>query len=156
MRGEKVIPLSIIVPARGSPPHARGKEQKHDSIFREVRITPACAGKSFIRVIISTSPKDHPRMRGEKYGIPINSLILAGSPPHARGKDNIRLTDKFWPRITPACAGKSLPGFRAVAVCWDHPRMRGEKHFGIDKRNGHRGSPPHARGKVDELLTSAA
>ena len=66
MRGEKYhlyIYQQILV---GSPPHARGKANRNDIISSHRRITPACAGKSYIHNITKQKKQDHPRMRGEK------------------------------------------------------------------------------------------
>ena len=49
------------------------------------RITPACAGISFVERHYSAPPMDHPRMRGDKTGRFDRSLNSPGSPPHARG-----------------------------------------------------------------------
>ena len=35
-------------------------------VMGDMRITPACAGKSFLTSSIIISAKDHPRVRGEK------------------------------------------------------------------------------------------
>ena len=52
--------------------------------------------------------EDHPRVCGEKrlYSLPCHQKW--GSPPHMRGKVNLRA--QVWPLdgITPAYAGKSL------------------------------------------------
>ena len=49
--------------------------------------------------------------------------------------------------ITPAYAGKSVFVSFFVCVCWDHPRICGEKVHRAEPRGLHRGSPPHMRGK---------
>ena len=51
---------------QGSPPHVRGKGEQVQAIWDVIRITPACAGKSFGSYIKSSYFKDHPRMCGEK------------------------------------------------------------------------------------------
>ena len=33
-----------------------------------IRITPACAGKTFLSAVLGTCLPDHPRMRGEDAG----------------------------------------------------------------------------------------
>ena len=52
----------------------RGKvdERSHENV--EVRITPACAGKSLFLSIRTIFDQDHPRMCGEKL-----PLVLAGT-----------------------------------------------------------------------------
>ena len=50
------------------------------------RITPAWAGKSFFHLLYYTTPRDHPRMGGEKYLPCFNADGFVGSPPRGRGK----------------------------------------------------------------------
>ena len=68
-----------------------------------------------------------------------------------RGEDEmVGVREREALRITPACAGKT--GGYGVGECsfQDHPRMRGEDravdHLGVCGE----GSPPHARGRLDE------
>ena len=51
-------------------------------------------------------------------------------------------------RITPACAGKSHSPAVFGVLSQDHPRMRGEKFCAVSYSLFDKGSPPHARGKV--------
>ncbi len=46
MRGEEGLAFPPLVMRNGSPPHARGRAAKIVGEMLEVRITPACAGKS--------------------------------------------------------------------------------------------------------------
>ena len=93
---------------------------------------------------------------------------IKGSPPRVRGKGGyvaIVNTDKWiTPRvrgkvalkqrvcddsgITPACAGKSTRKSRKRTTTRDHPRVCGEKVFGIPISVSNMGSPPRVRGKV--------
>ena len=86
MRGEDVSAMLKLLFPIGSPPHARGRQEGDDAEIEEIRITPACAGKTpegrFVRLTCPGSPphargrlsvlqnlaavlRDHPRMRGE-------------------------------------------------------------------------------------------
>ena len=114
MCGEKPVrslPVSCI---RGSPPHVRGKVARGGSRYREIRITPACAGKRRSRSGSRSLSWDHPRMCGEKTNALIARRELSGSPPHVRGKVTYtRQTERFR-GITPACAGKRLKRSRST------------------------------------------
>ena len=66
-------------------------------------------------------------MRGEDALAVVSALVIAGSPPHARGRRDDRF--EFHPFVE------------------DHPRMRGEDSFGPVLDYGFSGSPPHARGR---------
>ena len=107
VRGEKAGRLLNLFNHLGSPPRARGKVYGFNSSREDQRITPACAGKSVHACTWRCSPRDHPRVRGEKASFGSESQVRPGSPPRARGKVTI-LTVKLAPMgITPACAGKS-------------------------------------------------
>ena len=88
MRGEDEIVAYNGADARGSPPHARGRQRRHARLMKPSRITPACAGKTTQRRFQFHCVRDHPRMRGEDV-----NRWLGGMP-------------KDW--ITPACAGKTV------------------------------------------------
>ena len=123
-------------------------------------------------------------MCGEDGTVLAYHVIQSGSPPHARGKHAALPRSTGTPRITPACAGKTIETGPAKEQCRDHPRMRGEDTKCSDSmpprsqdhprmrgedddrtipRKERAGSPPHARGKPtgpstcspDERITPA-
>ena len=106
MRGEKILEQRDKTHKEGSPPHARGKASHFVAVHRNLRITPACAGKSdpFFQTCVPGG--DHPRMRGEKHGSSGKTCLDLGSPPHARGKVVNQESSNSYHGITPACAGK--------------------------------------------------
>mgnify|MGYP006907163326 CR=1 FL=1 len=53
-------------PQLGSPPRVRGKEQAENLDGVDMRITPACAGKSYRGAEHFKEIEDHPRVCGEK------------------------------------------------------------------------------------------
>ena len=75
-----------------------------------------------------------------------------GSPPHGRGKARCGSVYPWQLRITPAWAGKSRTIPRRRSAAPDHPRMGGEKFINIGKKSGVKGSPPHGRGKAEQLF----
>ena len=87
MRGEKKSTALRGLVQTGSPPHARGKVYCPPHCLTACRITPACAGKREAIFALIVFTQDHPRMRGEKYGLHGREIVRPGSPPHARGKD---------------------------------------------------------------------
>ena len=147
MRGEDLKRMMAANPGSGSPPHARGRPEPVWWQVEAAGITPACAGKTRRPARRSTARPDHPRMRGEdtfdtKIKSPEN-----GSPPHARGRPQMReYIGEYW-RITPACAGKTCGGSQSRHGRRDHPRMRGEDAARLTAACSATGSPPHARGR---------
>ena len=127
MCGEKVRPAMSPGHITGSPPHVRGKDSCTGKTPNGCRITPACAGKSYISGHHFCTLQDHPRMCGEKAGTVASIDAKVGSPPHVRGKE---ITfPRFLPSngITPACAGKRESAENVGRAYVDHPRMCGEK-----------------------------
>ena len=90
MRGEDDATRKIRMQGNGSPPHARGRPELDKGALREMRITPACAGKTLAAVGGGDGCGDHPRMRGEDGQIDDHIGELCGSPPHARGRHGFR------------------------------------------------------------------
>ena len=132
---------------RGSPPRGRGKGGVIRYTNFTHRITPAWAGKSIPVNEIDGMKKDHPRVGGEKGWSCPHRWPATGSPPRGRGKGGPQGPGLGPHRITPAWAGKSL-GFRwCCYVCWDHPRVGGEKTNRQELRAKRPGSPPRGRGK---------
>ena len=83
---------------------------------REIRITPACAGKTPAPKQLVRRARDHPRMCG-KDPVPIQRYSLrVGSPPHVRERRSVLLNLTDLGRITPACAGKTIISLRQRAV----------------------------------------
>ena len=146
--GEKPSTTWRSRPFWGSPPHGRGKVNKHRSRNNQPGITPAWAGKSWKTKSRKSETGDHPRMGGEKLFFPFLLVVSTGSPPHGRGKVRSQHPIHVIGGITPAWAGKRMH-LQGVSL-WDkdHPRMGGEKVF-IGAYVLHpKGSPPHGRGKV--------
>ena len=85
----------------------RGKALENGGGSLDVRITPACAGKSGFFLLDQCVIEDHPRMCGEKPDSRNTLQLSPGSPPHVRGK-------------------AANTGYQTNEV-WDHPRVCGEK-----------------------------
>ena len=85
----------------------RGKVRETLHIINNYRITPAYAGKSFIRITPIKDTQDHPRLCGEKGRVAAGVVAVSGSPPPMRGKVPKSGGAMDGDRITPAYAGKS-------------------------------------------------
>ena len=145
--GEKSSGASSTIWKVGSPPPMRGKETQAVPNIKTSRITPAYAGKSFLRTFPCPFPQDHPRLCGEKsIGLTAHGTCW-GSPPPMRGKARNWTLWSCRKRITPAYAGKSLSTDSSVFKGWDHPRLCGEKKLLGVLLSYFQGSPPPMRGK---------
>ena len=147
MRGDKADKDINNAVREGSPPHARGQVADQMIHPHHHRITPACAGTSYLKGWGSKRTQDHPRMRGDKLLQNNTRNKCQGSPPHARGQGfpYIKKLPPFG--ITPACAGTRYSTCRTKLSSQDHPRMRGDKTPRERCTTSKRGSPPHARGQ---------
>ena len=168
MCGEKHLRPASRHVRPGSPPRVRGKAKVLEDPRSKVGITPACAGKSELRLWLKALREDHPRVCGEKGSRTMAMSLQLGSPPRVRGKGSLQHKTPPDHRITPACAGKRAMAIAAFASYRDHPRVCGEKvsafFFGLPPRDHPRvcgeklfsrschtrppGSPPRVRGKV--------
>ena len=146
----------------------RGKESIAVGIGDGIGITPAYAGKNSSSVAMSRAFTDHPRVCGEKCCFGSSCSPSTGSPPRMRGKvsrccsrraacggspPRMRGKDRLWQQrfhevgITPAYAGKSDMHANGFCCPKDHPRVCGEKPFGLPSCLNFAGSPPRMRGK---------
>ena len=64
--GEKYNAVDMQADYLGSPPRVRGKDFENAYNAGDLRITPACAGKSSAEKFEPQSGGDHPRVCGEK------------------------------------------------------------------------------------------
>ena len=147
MGGEKPFLFCGGSSDSGSPPHGRGKVVRHCRVLFDVGITPAWAGKSLFCFAAAVPIQDHPRMGGEKLYDIAAFCSMWGSPPRGRGKEIKAKVFEGMDRITPAWAGKRRCTAACNGLCWDHPRMGGEKHVMGGNGTGTEGSPPRGRGK---------
>ena len=109
----------------------RGKAVTKDGKLGTYGITPACAGKSVIIIIVCP--------------------LHIGSPPRVRGKVNSIMFPIPYPRITPACAGKRCsPYIPYKTDMGSPPRVRGKAVL-LCLVAPYIGSPPRVRGKVCEI-----
>ena len=84
--GENKSSHSAYGKVHGSPPRMRGKPCKLSLTVKNVRITPAHAGKTRIFVSIDFVTTDHPRACGENREEGYYAWQNGGSPPRMRGK----------------------------------------------------------------------
>ena len=127
----------------------RGKEKQDNTVFGEVGITPACAGKRKIRALRASCTGDHPRVCGEKEVIPLRRCTIVLDHPRVCGEKSCSFS--FLPKRAgspPRVRGKVASSAASPISRRDHPRVCGEK---FDTGRGFcipSGSPPRVRGKV--------
>ena len=149
--GENPRPFARSMSPSGSPPRMQGKRHPMFEFLRELRITPAHAGKTWVPAPKVGAFTDHPRACGEN--MPKSSVESAsrGSPPRMRGKHRLERALDDMARITPAHAGKTALPPRPSGGRADHPRACGENKCLAAQSVSWRGSPPRMRGKLSSL-----
>ena len=135
----------------GSPPRVRGKRGLVPLSLDTLRITPACAGKTFAGRVAGACQKDHPRVCGENAIAKVKQNMKEGSPPRVRGKHCVTVYIDDAGRITPACAGKTYVDGADLQQIRDHPRVCGENPVCVSEFPRALGSPPRVRGKPGVL-----
>ena len=126
----------------------RGKQIKKCAEECAERITPAHAGKTSDKALVTVPASDHPRACGENTWSNILRVLDNGSPPRMRGKPSETFADGNTIRITPAHAGKTPAHRLCKSLRTDHPRACGEnKNFPLQFLVAV-GSPPRMRGKL--------
>ena len=106
--GEKNCGSKLAFRTMGSPPRMRGKGLLEVFVPEPLRITPAYAGKSVIRISDGCLRRDHPRVCGEKGCCKFSSLNHSGSPPRVRGK-----AVPLRSAAASGCRGPSVPEYDA-------------------------------------------
>ena len=91
--------------------------------------------------------QDHPRRCGENYVKNFMGYSTVGSPPQVRGKLPLLTAARYFLRITPAGAGKTLLSRIDFSRFRDHPRRCGENAMSVPPGLVFVGSPPQVRGK---------
>ena len=150
VRGEQRPGGQPLQGSAGSPPRARGAVAAPHPVQRHRRITPACAGSRIGRDRSECSDPDHPRVRGEQLWCWCVKVTPLGSPPRARGAGRRCVSPTPAPGITPACAGSRPDLWGFGGIVGDHPRVRGEQTHTSSPATCTPGSPPRARGAVDD------
>ena len=87
-------------------------------------------------------------MCGENSGTLLKTFSVTGSSPRVRGKLHDLARAARDRGLIPACAGKTFPRSRDLALCGAHPRVCGENSFERLARLLNRGSSPRVRGKL--------
>ena len=126
----------------------RGKHIFYLLSEKELRITPAGAGKTQLPESSIEHSGDHPRRCGENHVSMLQALLHQGSPPQVRGKLSRSASFRNRCGITPAGAGKTYRLMWRKGVTRDHPRRCGENTQIFRHVASGLGSPPQVRGKL--------
>ena len=99
-------PFSSFI--QGSPPPVRGPPTTINVSNSDKRITPACAGTTWLCWLVKPTVGDHPRLCGDHFVLNRKKSQTRGSPPPVRGPPDAEINFFNVTRITPACAGTTI------------------------------------------------
>ena len=111
----------------------------------DIRITPACAGRTSPCSPSLSHHRDHPRVCGKNAYLAIFALSYKGSPPRVREELRPQRVQGQLGRITPACAGRTAAANSDLPLTRDHPRVCGKNPSALLSRLSYQGSPPRVR-----------
>ncbi|SSZ04921.1 Domain of uncharacterised function (DUF2825) [Fannyhessea vaginae] len=115
-------------------------------------ITPAYAGKTLQRQPRKRLVRDHPRVCGKNYHLSGVYAHILGSPPRMREKLFAYSIKRFFIRITPAYAGKTMRWTLCTGKARDHPRVCGKNSKKCSQNCIISGSPPRMREKLITII----
>ena len=130
MRGEQSVCMTDHSTLYGSSPYAWGTGS--GAIARHVgwRIIPVCVGNRQLATVQYAPTTDHPRMRGEQFGVTAVKGDQVGSSPYAWGTQFLPPGIDLEARIIPVCVGNRDRGRAERKAISDHPRTCGKQGFG--------------------------
>ena len=111
-RGENVPECGEVGAGRGSSPLTRGKRLGDVQELLKLRLIPAHAGKTHLRLRAGRHTPAHPRSRGENEWCVSRRPSASGSSPLTRGKLELDGLQVIAEGLIPAHAGKTLPDLR--------------------------------------------
>ena len=113
--------------------------------FASKGITPACAGTTAYSWPLKVTLWDHPRVCGYYLSPQKSPSMPLGSPPRVRVLLTSQYLYRLATRITPACAGTTVPCQAIAPQREDHPRVCGYYLLPYFSDLGPQGSPPRVR-----------
>ena len=146
--GENACQSLMRQASGGSSPRVRGKLKDIFGNVWNLRLIPACAGKTPLAPARPILAPAHPRVCGENRDGLSYSCNATGSSPRVRGKPCGRSFRGRGRRLIPACAGKTQSPVAQSAECPAHPRVCGENKTASARKRGAEGSSPRVRGKL--------
>ena len=148
MCGKDSRVLKTVRLLSGSPPRVRERPYIDFQRVAGLGITPACAGKTEKPLGDDSFSEDHPRVCGKDIFQLQDERIKGGSPPRVRERHCAGTRPQSKPRITPACAGKTV----SLRICStnfrDHPRVCGKDLISYFDSRLILGSPPRVRERL--------
>ncbi len=135
----------------GSSPRVRGTPQSGNCTPTGWRFIPACAGNAHSGARTAPVLAVHPRVCGERAGLPRPGARDRGSSPRVRGTLSTLTVPSNGNRFIPACAGNAFVLTRFTPFPAVHPRVCGERCRHQNFRPQPVGSSPRVRGTLRDF-----
>ena len=119
-------------------------------------LTPASAGRTYVRPSPSLWRWAYPRECGENHNRVVGCLQEHGLPPRVRGERRSRRFDPRVARLTPASAGRTRRLASSRQTPKAYPRECGENPSGIWPNERFPGLPPRVRGEPSSSMTNTS
>ena len=145
--GENSMTSTVFGTRAGSSPRVRGKPYMSRPGTAWLGLIPACAGKTPPRTSSASARTAHPRVCGENMWARAFGRAYVGSSPRVRGKRVPMRAAARYPRLIPACAGKTCARVARVRCGQAHPPVCGENYEWHGDGVADHGSSPRVRGK---------
>ncbi len=107
VRGERARISAQCPSASGPPPRTRGTHGRAERVGQAAGTTPAYAGNAGTRMSALDTPRDHPRVRGERLSLTTEDEDTLGPPPRTRGTRHRGDRGGCEQGTTPAYAGNA-------------------------------------------------
>ena len=124
----------------------RGTRKMPNETFRRDRFIPAYAGNAFGDGFQRGKQSVHPRVCGERAGVPTPIVVVNGSSPRMRGTPPERMSVQVDRRFIPAYAGNAGRLQSWLNCPTVHPRVCGERRAVDPSHLYDGGSSPRMRG----------
>ena len=131
----------------GSPPRVRSRLVGLALAVGLRGITSACAEQTTVVNNITYNVTDHLRVCGADTVATTLAMMVGGSPPRVRSRQDLRDRRRETLGITSACAEQTKEWYRAMTGPWDHLRVCGADTVRRGVRAWCRGSPPRVRSR---------
>ncbi len=132
----------------GSSPRMRGSPPLKSLLILLLRIIPAHAGLTVLRMCNVWMRRDHPRACGAHWKHTEEVVNMEGSSPRMRGSPSCRRCQIRLAGIIPAHAGLTCRACRACGAARDHPRACGAHRASASWCAMEKGSSPRMRGSL--------
>ena len=147
VRGDNSQGIEVEWLSNGPSPRAWGQHHVGRLHAQIIRTIPTCVGTTEYLRNLTGSTSDHPHVRGDNYQSIFSKKSLNGPSPRAWGQQNPNLLKNAVLRTIPTCVGTTIIARKSHYCKPDHPHVRGDNHFLLNRYKISVGPSPRAWGQ---------